>query len=236
MLAIYRRELKSFFYTPAAYVFIGVFLMLGSVFFIIGNLAGRSSNLLLLLSNMSYLWMLLSPILTMKLLTINQTGTDRLLYSSPISLTAIVTGKFFAACTVMLCAVVLSFVYPILVAIYGHLYMAETLTGYVGFILQGCAFIALDMLVSCFCQSPVTASIASFGMNLLLWLGGIFAEALETKVVSDVFAFIDLYNRVEPFLQGRLNFASLIYDLSFISIMLFLCVRVLDARRWSDAK
>ena len=68
MGAIYRREMQSYFYTPAAYVFLGVFLALSSVFFGITNLASRSGNLLALLAQLSYLWMLLSPILTMRLM------------------------------------------------------------------------------------------------------------------------------------------------------------------------
>ena len=69
MRAIFRREMQSYFYTPAAYVFMGVFLALTSVFFGVNNLAGRSSNLMTLIAAMSYLWMLLSPVLTMRLLS-----------------------------------------------------------------------------------------------------------------------------------------------------------------------
>ncbi len=69
MFALFERALKSYFLTPAGYVFIGIFLLLGSVFFIIGNLAARSGSMLSLLSNMSYVWMLLSPIRSFKLLS-----------------------------------------------------------------------------------------------------------------------------------------------------------------------
>ena len=87
MFAIYKRELKSYFQTPAGYVFIGIFLLLGSVFFIIGNLAARSGSMLSLLSNMSYVWMLISPILSFKLLSARMEGGDQILFSSSLSLT-----------------------------------------------------------------------------------------------------------------------------------------------------
>lgn len=235
MRAIFKRELQSYFYTPVAYVFMGVFLLLGSVFFIIGNLAARSSNMLSLLSNMSYLWMLLSPVLSMRLLAGEKKGGDQMLYSAPVSLTAVVLGKFFAACTVLLLTVVLSFVYPALIALYGTLYIKETLVGYLGFVLQGCAFIALDMLVSSFARTQVVSAIACFGVNLALWLSGLLAQALNVTFISEALSFVSLYDRITPFLNGRLSFSSALFDLSFIAVMLFLCVRVLDARRWSEA-
>ncbi len=235
MRAIYKRELQSFFYTPVAYVFMGVFLLLGSIFFIVGNLAARSSNLLTLLSNMSYLWMLLSPVLCMRLLTNEKKNGDQLLFSSPVSLTGVVLGKFFAACTVLFITVLISFVYPLLVALYGTLYVAETLVGYLGFVLMGCAFLALDMLVSCFARTSVVAAIACFGVNLAVWLSDLLAQAINVTFISDALSFISLYERVSPFLSGQLSLANALFDLSFMAVMLFLCIRVLDARRWSEA-
>ena len=105
MFAIYRREVQSYFYTSAAYVFLGVFLTLGSIFFGVTNLASRSGNLLALFAELSYLWMLLSPILTMRLIAgERQRNTDQMLLTSPCSLTGIVMGKYLAACTVLLLA------------------------------------------------------------------------------------------------------------------------------------
>lgn len=236
MGAIYRKEMQSYFYTPAAYVFIGVFLMLSSIFFGVGNLAARSSNLLNLLSNLSYVWMLLSPLLTMRLLAgERRQRTDQLLYSSPCSLSGIVLGKFFAACTVLLCAVGLTWIYALIVAIYGTLYLPETLVGYLGFLLQGCAFLALDLFVSCFARSQMTAVVLGVGANLLVWFSDVVAQAVTVDAVSNVLSFISLYQRFAPFAQGQLRTANVLYDLVFVGIMLFLSVRVLDARRWSEA-
>lgn len=236
MGAIYRKEMQSYFYTPAAYVFIGVFLMLSSIFFGVGNLAARSSNLLNLLSNLSYVWMLLSPLLTMRLLAgERRQRTDQLLYSSPCSLSGIVLGKFFAACTVLLCAVGLTWIYALIVAIYGTLYLPETLVGYLGFLLQGCAFLALDLFVSCFARSQMTAVVLGVGANLLVWFSDVVAQAVTVDTVSNVLSFISLYQRFAPFAQGQLRAANVLYDLAFVGIMLFLSVRVLDARRWSEA-
>ena len=236
MRAIYRREMQSYFYTPAAYVFMGVFLMLASIFFGVGNLTIRSGNMLSLLSQLSYAWMLLSPVLTMRLIAgERRQHTDQMLYSSPCSLSALVTGKYFAACTVLLLTVAASWVYALIVAVYGTLYVGETLVGYLGLVLQGCAFIALDLFVSCFSRTQMTAAVAGIGANLLVWLSDLVADAVSVDAIGSVLKFISLYRRFSPFVRGQLSFSNVLYNLLFIFVMLFLSVRVLDARRWSEA-
>ncbi len=235
MRAIFRKEMQSYFYTPAAYVFMGVFLMLGGVFFGVSNLASRSGNLLTLFSQLSYLWLLLSPILTMRLLAgEKRQHTDQMLYSSPCSLSGMVLGKYFAACAVLLLTLVCTGIYALLVAIYGTLYLGETLVGYLGLMLQGCAFIALDLFVSCFARSQMTAAIAGIGANLMIWLADVVAAAVSVTAVSSALDFISLYQRFAPFVRGQLSLSNVLYYLLFIFIMLFLSVRVLDARRWSE--
>ena len=236
MGAIYRREMQSYFYTPAAYVFLGVFLALSSIFFGVTNLASRSGNLLSLLAQLSYLWMLLSPILTMRLIAgEKRQHTDQMLFSSPCPLTGLILGKFFAACTVLLIAVGATGMYALIVAVYGTLYLGETLVGYLGLILQGCAFIALDLFVSCFARSQMTAAVAGVGANLLVWLSDVLASAVTMRWLSDALNFISLYQRFAPFVRGQLSLSNVLYNLLFMGIMLFLSVRVLDGRRWNAA-
>ena len=236
MGAIYRREMQSYFYTPAAYVFLGVFLTLSGVFFGVTNLASRSGNLLETLALLSYVWMLLSPILTMRLIAgEKRQHTDQLLFSSPCSLTGLVLGKFFAACTVLAVAVLATGMYALIVALYGTLYPAEAAVGYLGLLLTGCSFIALDLFISCFARSQMTAAVAGVGVNLLVWLADALAPAVTVQAVSDALNFISLYKRFEPFVRGQLSLSNVLYNLLFMGVMLFLSVRVLDARRWSEA-
>lgn len=235
MRAILRRELQSYFYTPAAYVYMGVFLMLGSVFFAVNNLAARSGDVLTLLWDMSYLWLLLSPILTMRSFAgEKKSRTDQLLFTSPVSLSAIVGGKFFAASAVLLLTVLFSFIYPLIVVLYGKVYLGELFAGYLGFILQGCFFIALDMHFSARASSPTIAAVMAFGANMLLWLLDVVNSAVDLSFLSSLLDFISPYIRYEPFTLGQLSFASLLYYVLSIVLFLYLTVRTLDKRRWSE--
>ena len=235
MGAIYRREMQRYFLTPAAYVFIGVFLTLGGIFFGVGNLAARSGNMLVLLAQLSYLWVLLCPVLTMHLIAgERKNGTDQLLAASPCPLTAQVLGKYLAACTVVLLTVGLTLAYPLLVALYGTLYVGETAAAYAGLLLQGCAFAALDLFLSCFSRSPMTAAMLGVGANLVVWLADALADTAP-RLLRRALDFISLYRRFAPFVRGQLSLSNLLYYGLFIFMMLFLSVRVMDARRWSEA-
>lgn len=236
MRAIFKREIQGYFYTPAAYVFMGVFLLMSSIFFWVGNLATRSSNLNTLLQSLSYLWMLLSPVLTMRLIAGERhQKTDQMLFSSPCSFTQIVLGKYFAAVTVLLCTVICTFIYGAIIAFWGKLYLAEAAVGYLGLVLCGCSFLALDLFVSCFGKSQMTAVVLGFGANLLLWLADVVAAATTLPWLKKTLQFISLYQRYEPFAKGLLRFSNVLFNVAFCGIMLFLCVRVMDSRRWSEA-
>ena len=236
MIAVWKRELQSYFFTPVGYVFMGVFLALSSVMFYLQILQQRSSDLLTFIGQMSYLWMLLSPVLTMRLLAEErQKRTDQLLLTSPVSLPGIVMGKYLAAVTVMLFTVALTMVYVLIVAIYGQVYPGELMVGLGGFLLQGCAFLALDLMVSGFSTNQVTAAVAAFGVNFGLWILDMMETSVTTPWLAEVMNFFSLYSRNEPFLMGQLSFASIGYDLSFAVMCLIVTIHGLDSRRYRGA-
>lgn len=235
MIAIWKRELQSYFSTPVGYVFMGVFLALAGMMFYLQNISALNSNVLYLLSQTTFLWMLLSPVLTMRLLAEERhQKTDQLLLTSPVSLWGVVAGKYFAAAAVLFATVFLTLCYVMVIAVYGKVYLGELMVGYMGFILQGCSFLALDLYISGCARSQVTAAVAAFGINLALWVLDLLSTAVTLPVVSPVLHFLSLYDRYEPFLLGQLSYASILYFVSFCAVFLFLTVRMLDARRWRE--
>lgn len=232
MIAIWKREVQSYFYTPVGYVFMGVFLSLSSVMFYAQIMQRRSSDLPSFIGQMSYLWMLLSPVLTMRLLSEErQKRTDQLLFTSPASLPGIVLGKYLAAVTVMLMTVLLTGLFVLIVAIYGAVYPGELMVGYLGFVLQGCAFIAVDLFLSGLVATPTAAAALAFGANLCLWMLDLLATSAPAWL-DRVLTFSSLYARNEPFLMGQLSFASVAYDLAVVLFFLTATVHLLDSRRY----
>lgn len=233
MNTIRKREIRGYFHTPVGYVFIGVFLAVSSVLFYMQILRQRSGDLPNFIAEMSYLWMLLSPVLTMRLLAEEkQKKTDQLLLTSPVSLPGIVVGKYLAAVTVLLITAGLTLFFVLVVALYGTIYPAELAVNYLGFIMQGCAFVALDLFISGCAGTPVTAAVMAFGANFLLWILDLLENAVQVGWVSDVLRFMSLYRRNEPFVMGQLSFAGILFDLSFIAAFLVLTVYRMDRRRY----
>ena len=233
MNTIRKREIRGYFHTPVGYVFIGVFLAVSSVLFYMQVLRQRSGDLPNFIAEMSYLWMLLSPVLTMRLLAEEkQKKTDQLLLTSPVSLPGIVIGKYLAAVTVLLITAGLTLFFVLVVALYGTVYPAELAVNYLGFILQGCAFAALDLFISGCAGTPVTAAVTAFGANFLLWILDLLENAVQAGWISDALRFLSLYRRNEPFVMGQLSFAGLLFDLSFIAVFLILTIYHLDRKRY----
>ena len=236
MFAVWKRELQSYFYTSVGYVFMGVFLVIASILFYLQIMQQRSSDLMTYIGQMSYLWMLLSPVLTMRLLAEErQKRTDQLLLTSPVSLPGIVLGKYLAAVTVMLLTVVLTFAFVGIVAIYGKVYPGEIFVGYLGFILEGCAFLALDLFLSGCAGNQVTAAVTAFGANFAMWIMDLLVDAVNVAWISQALDFFSLYGRNEPFLMGQLSFASVGFDVSFAIAFIVLTIHGLDARRYRGA-
>ena len=235
MNTIRKRELQGYFYTSVGYVFIGVFLIISSILFYVGILKPRSGELPNFIYTMSYLWMLLCPILTMRLLAEEkQKKTDQLLLTSPVSLPGIVMGKYLAAVTVLLITAGMTLLFVLVVAIYGRVYPAELAVNYLGFILQGCALVALDLFLSGCAGTPVTAAVLAYGANLMLWILDEMYSMIQADWISEILKFLSLYRRNENMIRmGQLSIAAILYDLSFIAAFLALAVFRLDRKRYT---
>ena len=235
MTAIFRREWKGYFFTATGYVFMGIFLAAASLVFYINSVLAMSSDLSTFLSMMGYLWLLLCPVLVMRLIAGERKQmTDQLLLTAPISTWRIVFGKYLAACGVLLISSLFSMVYPLLVAVFGGVHWPEVLTMYLGFILLGCAFIAFDLLLSAFFRTPTSALVFTLGANLLLWLSSILAGGAAQPLRS-VLSLINLYDRMNPFLYGQLSPANILYFVGFSVVCVFLASKLVEARQWSEA-
>lgn len=233
MKAVYFRELKSYFYTMTGWLFTAVFLALSSLVFFLNNILPRSSEFASFFSMMSYVWMLLTPVLVMRLMAgEKRQNTDSLLRSAPLPLSSVVAGKYLAACTVLLIALVISLFYPLMLSGYARVYPAEVLTGYAGFFLQGCAFIALDLMVTTNMKNTVSAAALAFGVNLFVWLASLLAaSASVSPLLARAVAFISLYDRLVPFLSAQFSPANTLFYLLFSLCMLSLSVLMAHTAR-----
>ncbi len=236
MRAVYRRELQGYFLSPIAYVFIGIFMLVSGIFFAMSNVLSQQAAFNGMLGNLTFLFMLIVPVLTMKLLSEERKNkTDQLLLTAPVSLTSIVLGKYLAAVTVFLVTLVVSAIYPITLFLYGNPSLVEILNGYLGFFLLGSALIAVGLLMSGLSENQVTAAVSTFGVLLLLWLGGdVLSSLVSVDWINSVLDWFSVYNRFQNFTSGLLSITQVIYYISFSAVFVFLTIRLLESRRWSE--
>jgi len=173
MFAVFKRELRAYFTAPIGWVVIGLFLFLCGIFFAATNLLGASSEYNGLLSTMAFLFLFVVPILTMRLLTEEtRQHTDQLLITSPLSVTAIVVGKYLAAVAVYLITLLVTVLYPVLMSFFALLGLEwwKILGGYIGLFLLGASFIAVGLFFSSLTESQIVAAVATYAALLVMWI------------------------------------------------------------------
>jgi len=187
MIAVLKRELKTYFLTPTGYIFMGFFLLISGFFFAIGNLFSANPNYNSMLGTINFVFMILVPILTMRLLAEeSRQKTDQLLLTSPLSVTEIVLGKYLAAVAVFLLTVAVTCIYPIILSFFGSIAVSEIVGGYLGFILLGAAFIAVGLFISSLTENQVVAAVVTFSALLLFWIIDVLQQVLPNDTTSGI--------------------------------------------------
>lgn len=233
MAAIFWKEVKSYFYSPMAYILIGLFILLTSLFFY-PNLVYASGDFSGVLGTMGFILLFIVPILTMRILAEDRkNGTEVLLITSPASITSIVLGKYLATCFVFLIMTVLTFIYPIILLAFGGTFTTQLVGGYIGFLLLGATFIAIGVFASSLTENQIIAVVISFVSLLIMWLADSLTQMVG-GIGSKILGWISLMSRYEDFNRGILSLSPIVYYLSFISVFLFITIRVIEKRRWSQ--
>jgi ABC-2 type transport system permease protein len=185
MIAVLLRELKSYFENVTGFIFMGFFLLLSGIFFVFNNLIPQSPNYNGVLGTITFIFLIVVPILTMRLLSEeSRNKTDQLLLTSPLSLTGMVMGKYLSAVAVFLFTLIITFLYPLLLSFVGSIVLSEIIGGYIGFFLLGCAFIAVGLFVSSLTDNQVIAAVVTFAALLIMWIIDALQQGLPADPVS----------------------------------------------------
>jgi ABC-2 type transport system permease protein len=241
-LTIYFRELKSYFAQPTAYAIIVIFLVLSlGLTFTFGQFirVGDAS-----LSNPysfffwhPWLFMLIAPALSMKLWADEQrNGTIELLGTFPVSTWSVIVGKFLAAATVSIVALVLTFPIVITVNYLGSPDNNTIISGYIGSFLVCCTFIALTMLVSACTRDQVVCLIVSVALCTIMVLCGNddFTRELAnatSKSAAEALTSLGVWDHFSSLSQGLFRFQDMVWFASFIGLCLIGTSTILGAKR-----
>lgn len=254
-LAVFEREIKSYFVSPVAYVVIALFVAISGVFFyiILSNFVELSFrytmqaqyyrmsppklnvNLMALrplFHNMSVFALFWLPLLTMRLYAEEKKmGTIELLFTSPITNLQTILGKYTASLVIFIIMLGLTFLYQVLLFIYGNPEMGQILSGYLGLFLIGACYLALGIFFSSLTSNQIIAAAATFATILLFWVIGWLSHYLSPSVGS-VLSHLSIIERFDDFAKGVIDTKHVVFYLSFIFFGLFLTYISVESTKW----
>mgnify|MGYP000865521146 CR=1 FL=1 len=177
MSTVYRKELKQLFTGMIGWIFIAFVLLFAGIYLTARNLKGYYPGMESILSQVSFIFLLVIPILTMRSMAEEtRQKTDQLLFTSPVSMAQIVLGKFFAMVTVFAIAVAVICLYPLLLSQFGTVNFAAAYGAILAFFLFGSMLIALGLFISTLTESQIISAVVCLGVLLIVYfMSGITA-------------------------------------------------------------
>ena len=193
MIAVFKREFRSYFINLSGYVFIGVMWLFSGIFSTIFNFIYQSASYEYVLSNLTTVLMLIVPILTMRSIAEDKRAkTDMLLYSLPLSATEIVIGKYFAMLAVWGVACLGMGLTPMVIGMFGQVNFVSAYAALLGFFLLGAALIAVCTFVSSLTENQLIAAIGGIVTSLALYLLGSLVGLIPASALASFVCFIVL--------------------------------------------
>jgi ABC-2 type transport system permease protein len=231
--AVAQRELQSYFVSPVAYIVIAFFLIISGLLFALIVGSTREATLRYLFSNVSVIFLFITPLLTMRLLAEEQrTGTIELLLTNPVRDAEVVIGKYLAALGVLAVMLALTLYYPVLLILLGgNPDRGPLVTGYLGVLLLGAAFLAVGLFASSLTQNQIVAAVITFAVLLVLWL----SDGLQTftsGVLASIVSYLSVNGHFQEFSSGIIDSQDVLYFLTLILGGLFLTYLSVQSRRW----
>ena len=234
MLAIFKRELRSYFVGVIGYVFLVIYLAMAGLLFSYTTMFAMSSDVTSYYTLMLIFSAVVLPLLTMKSFSEERkTKTEQLILTAPVSLPSMVFGKFFASYLVFFAATVLSSLYFLFLIPYAQLKFAILIGNAIALLLVGMVFISIGLFVSALTENQLSAAIGTIAIILgFLGIGLVSALIPASYTIRYVLDALSIFTRFQTFVNGYFEFATVVYYLSVSGIFLWLTIRVYDRRRF----
>ncbi len=236
MLAIYKKELRSYFHSFIGCLFIGVSLFFIGLYYFVYCLLYGYPYFSYVINSVVVLFMLTVPVLTMRIMAEERRSkTDQLILTAPVRVSRIVLGKFLALLTILAVPTAVSAVYPLILLRFGSVPLGECYLALLAFFLYGTVSIAIGLLVSSLTESQVIAAVLGF---VLLFVGYMMPSlcgliSSTGNVLTHILGLYDLQTPFVMMLNGTLDVGSVVYFLSLTALVLFLTCQSIQKRRYS---
>ena len=235
MLAVFKKEMRSYFTSVIGYVFLVLYLALSGGVLCYTTLYSMSSDVTSYFTLMLIVSGVALPLLTMKSFSEERkVKTEQLLLTAPVSIISIVVGKFLAAYSIYAGCMVLNSLYCLVLLNYSSLKVAVLFGCLIAALLVGMVFIAIGLFVSALTENQLTAAVGTMAIIIgFLAIGLIGSLFPSDYAIRYVFNFISIFARFQYFTNGVFDVAAVIYYISVAAIFAYLTVRIYDRRRYN---
>lgn len=247
---ICRKELRSYFSSPIAYLLLVMFAIIFGFFF--WNSVGYYVNMAMeaqmegeggemnlseqiirpLLSNINVIGLFFIPMISMRLFSEEKrSGTIELLATSPITDSEIIIGKWLAAVlmyVLMVGSTLLDFVFLFK---YGNPDWKPLAIGYLGLILQAGGLLAIGAFISSLTRNQIIAGATTFAICLMLWVAG-WVSQYNDAAWAQVLSYMSVVTHFDSFAKGVIDSKDAIFDATVIFLGLFFTARSMESLRW----
>ena len=250
ILLICKKELKSYFASPIAYLLMAFFaLIFGFGFYTAtrdmirfsmqAQMMGQQQSMNVneqiirpLLGFASTIALFLIPMITMRTFAEEKkTGTIELLLTSPVRDIEIIIGKWLGAMLLFICVLAMSMLNVAMLFAWGRPDLKPVLIAYLGLILQGGCLVAIGVFISTTTRNQIIAGGVTFFTCLLLWLLSWFT-AFDSTATAKVINYLSIVTHFENFSKGVLDLKDVVFYLSMIFFSLFITSRAMESLRW----
>lgn len=239
MLAIFKREFKSYFQNVIGWLFVAALLAVYGLYFYVYNLKNGYPYISYDLKGIGFIMMIAVPILTMRSLSDEKkTKTDQLMLTSPVSVGRIVAGKYLAMAAVYTIDIALFALSPLVLSIYGKVALSEAYVALFGYWLYGLSCIAVGLFISSISESVIISAILTFAALFLSYMMQSITGLISSSgnLLTKVLNCFDLYTPFENFVSGCFSVTSAAYYVTVILLLCFLTTQSIQKRRWAFSK
>lgn len=234
-------ELRRLFKSPLAWVILAVIQFLLAIFFYLllnqfmQPTSGGKGLTEIVVAGMyqigGVIILMVSPLLTMRLITEERRlGTIKLLFSSPLSITELVLGKYLGITAFYCLVLFMVSLMPASLLFGAQLDLGQIASGLIGLLLLMSAFASIGLFISSLTQHPSIAAISTFGVLFLLWIINI-AGTNASEGAAAIFSYLSLLNHYNSLLNGVFNSADVLFYILVSVFFIVLSIWRLDAER-----
>jgi ABC-2 type transport system permease protein len=231
-LVISRREIRTYFNSPVAYIVVPVFVIITGYLFFTQLFLEKQADMRGFFNIMPLLFMFMIPAITMRLLADEKSsGTLELLITMPVRDSEVVVGKFLAAMALLCTAIGLTLVFALTVKSLGPLDRGPTIGGYLGLVLMGGAYVSIGVMASALTRNSIVSFIVAFAISFALYLLGRLTQFLPQSLQKLV-AYLSIDGHFENIGRGVIDTRDVIYYFSVMVVCLLIATLSLESRRW----